>query len=196
MNLLMNGIQATSAVTGRRHELRIRSQEHGPDRILVAVEHFRHRNRAAKYGPAVQRLLHDKAERHGHRPFDLPVDCRAARRRHMGDLEFRGGQHVSVYVAHAWGDAIVATLGQTQSRGGRAIWGLVEVQALATAQIAGCPLWVKSGHVQCTGRCPLCAVVSTGRRHEHSISFYLLGFEPQGLARTASDANSPVSLSQ
>ncbi len=38
MNLLMNGIQATSAVTGRRHELRIRSQEHGPDHILVAVE--------------------------------------------------------------------------------------------------------------------------------------------------------------
>ena len=63
----------------------------------------------------------------------------------MGDSEFRGGQHVSVYVAHAWGDAIVATLGQTQSRGGRAISGLVEVQALATAQIAGCPLWVISG---------------------------------------------------
>ena len=38
MNLLMNGIQATSAVTDRRHELRIRSQEHGPDQILVAVE--------------------------------------------------------------------------------------------------------------------------------------------------------------
>jgi signal transduction histidine kinase len=38
MNLLMNGIQATSAVTGRRHELRIRSQEYGPDQILVAVE--------------------------------------------------------------------------------------------------------------------------------------------------------------
>jgi signal transduction histidine kinase len=38
MNLLMNGIQATSPVTGRRHELRIRSQEHGPDQILVAVE--------------------------------------------------------------------------------------------------------------------------------------------------------------
>ena len=38
MNLLMNGIQATRAVTGRRHELRIRSQEHGPDHILVAVE--------------------------------------------------------------------------------------------------------------------------------------------------------------
>jgi signal transduction histidine kinase len=38
MNFLMNGIQATSAVTGRRHELRIRSQQHGPDQILVAVE--------------------------------------------------------------------------------------------------------------------------------------------------------------
>jgi signal transduction histidine kinase len=38
MNLLMNGIQATSAATGRRHELRIRTQKHGPDRILVAVE--------------------------------------------------------------------------------------------------------------------------------------------------------------
>jgi signal transduction histidine kinase len=38
MNLLMNGIQATNPVPGRRHELRIRSQEHGPDQILVAVE--------------------------------------------------------------------------------------------------------------------------------------------------------------
>jgi PAS domain S-box-containing protein len=38
MNLLMNGIQAMSAVTGRRRELRIRTREHGPDQILVAVE--------------------------------------------------------------------------------------------------------------------------------------------------------------
>jgi signal transduction histidine kinase len=38
MNLLMNGIQATSPVTDRRHELRIRSQEHGPDQVIVAVE--------------------------------------------------------------------------------------------------------------------------------------------------------------
>jgi PAS domain S-box-containing protein len=38
MNLLMNGIQAMSPVTGRRHELRIRSQEHGSDQILIAVE--------------------------------------------------------------------------------------------------------------------------------------------------------------
>jgi C4-dicarboxylate-specific signal transduction histidine kinase len=38
MNLLMNGIQATSPVTSRRHELRIRSQQHGPDQILIAVE--------------------------------------------------------------------------------------------------------------------------------------------------------------
>ena len=38
MNVLMNGIQAMSSVTGRRHELRIRSHEHEPDQILVAVE--------------------------------------------------------------------------------------------------------------------------------------------------------------
>jgi len=38
MNLLINGIQAMSGVTGSRHELRIRSQEHGPHHILVAVE--------------------------------------------------------------------------------------------------------------------------------------------------------------
>jgi signal transduction histidine kinase len=38
MNLLMNGIQAMSAVTDRHRELRIRSREHGPDQILVAVE--------------------------------------------------------------------------------------------------------------------------------------------------------------
>jgi signal transduction histidine kinase len=36
MNLLMNGIQALSPVTGRRRELRIRSRE--SDQILVAVE--------------------------------------------------------------------------------------------------------------------------------------------------------------
>ncbi len=38
MNLLMNGIQATSWVTGRPRELRIRTLEHGSDQILVAVE--------------------------------------------------------------------------------------------------------------------------------------------------------------
>jgi PAS domain S-box-containing protein len=38
MNLLMNGIQATSRVTGRPRELRIRTLEHGSDQILVAVE--------------------------------------------------------------------------------------------------------------------------------------------------------------
>jgi PAS domain S-box-containing protein len=38
MNLLMNGIQSMSAVTGRPRELRIRSREHGSDQILVAVE--------------------------------------------------------------------------------------------------------------------------------------------------------------
>jgi signal transduction histidine kinase len=38
MNLLMNAIQAMSAVTDRHRELRIRSREHGSDQILVAVE--------------------------------------------------------------------------------------------------------------------------------------------------------------
>jgi PAS domain S-box-containing protein len=38
MNLLMNGIQAMSRVTGRDRELLIRSREHGSDQILVAVE--------------------------------------------------------------------------------------------------------------------------------------------------------------
>jgi PAS domain S-box-containing protein len=38
MNLLMNGIQAMSAVTDRHRELRIRSREHESDQILVAVE--------------------------------------------------------------------------------------------------------------------------------------------------------------
>jgi hypothetical protein len=34
----------------------------------------------------------------------------------MGHSEFWGGQHVSVYVARAWGDAIVATWVETQGR--------------------------------------------------------------------------------
>jgi signal transduction histidine kinase len=38
MNLLMNGIQALSPVTGRSRDLQIKSREHGNDQILVAVE--------------------------------------------------------------------------------------------------------------------------------------------------------------
>jgi PAS domain S-box-containing protein len=38
MNLLMNGIQAMSRVTGRDRELLIRSRGHGSDQIIVAVE--------------------------------------------------------------------------------------------------------------------------------------------------------------
>jgi len=38
MNLLMNSIQAMRPVTDRRHELLIRSREHGSDQMLVAVE--------------------------------------------------------------------------------------------------------------------------------------------------------------
>lgn len=38
MNLLVNGIQATSPVTDRPHELRIRSHEHRSNEILVSVE--------------------------------------------------------------------------------------------------------------------------------------------------------------
>src|SRR5262249_11314258 len=38
MNLLVNGIQATSPVTDRPHELRIRSRQNRPGEILVAVE--------------------------------------------------------------------------------------------------------------------------------------------------------------
>src|ERR1700731_1669903 len=38
MNLLMNSIQAMSRITGRCRELRIRTREHGPDQIIVAVE--------------------------------------------------------------------------------------------------------------------------------------------------------------
>jgi signal transduction histidine kinase len=38
VNLLMNGIQAMRSVTDRSRELLIRSREHGPDQILVAIE--------------------------------------------------------------------------------------------------------------------------------------------------------------
>jgi signal transduction histidine kinase len=38
MNLVLNGIQAMRSVTDRSRELLIRSREHGPDQILVAIE--------------------------------------------------------------------------------------------------------------------------------------------------------------
>src|SRR4029077_4078505 len=109
MNLLMNGNPG--------HESRERPPSRAADTIAGARARsdtccrrgLRYRIRVAKFGPVVQRLLHDKAKRHGHRPIDLPVDCREARRQHMGDSEFRGRQHVSIYVEHPWGDAIVAT---------------------------------------------------------------------------------------
>src|SRR6266478_5596791 len=71
----------------------------------------------------------------------------------MGDFEFRGGQHVSVYIARAWGDVIVAPLPKPR---GLAVSGLVEVQALATTQTAGCPRWVKNGSRGLAAGCLLC----------------------------------------
>ena len=76
----------------------------------------------------------------------------------MGHSEFRGGQHVSVYVARAWGDAIVATWVETQ--GGAAVSGArggagIGNDALRDVRLGEkrtcavhrpCPLRAKSGH--------------------------------------------------
>ena len=53
------------------------------------------------------------------------------------------------------------------------------------------PLWVKSGHVQCNLGCPLMCG-GFNRSTQHSISFFLLGFESQGVVSDASDLKVPV----
>jgi len=96
MNLLMNGIQAMSAVKDRDRETadpiaraRVRSDAHYGGG-------FRRRNRAGTCRPAVQRLLHDEAGWHGHGTIDLPFDHRSPRWPTVGTAKRTPRRHVSV----------------------------------------------------------------------------------------------------
>ena len=117
MNLLMNGIQAMSPVTGRRHELRIRSPEHGPDQILVAVEDSGIGIEPENVDRLFDAFFTTKPNGMG---IGLSI-CRSIIEQHdgqYGPLGIPGGQHVSVYTTPVSRDGIVATWVKTQSRAG------------------------------------------------------------------------------
>jgi signal transduction histidine kinase len=99
INLVMNGIEAMASVDDRPRKLVIRSQPHEGDQVLVAVERRRRRDRPGEGRPAVQRILHQQARRHGDGIVDQPLDHRGARRTAVGDTERDARRHLSLHPA-------------------------------------------------------------------------------------------------
>ena len=143
-------------MTGRRHELRIRSREHGPDRILVGVEDSGTGIEPQNMDRLFSAFFTTKPNGMG---IGLSI-CRSIVEQHGGAIwatrNSGAGSTFQFTLRARWADAIVATWIKDPKPGGLAVSGLVEMQALATAQIAGCPLWVKRRHVRRKRSCLLC----------------------------------------
>ena len=106
MNLLMNGIQAMRSVTDRPRELLIRSREHGSNQILIAVEDSGTGIEPQNVDRLFDAFFTTKPDGMG---IGLSI-CRSIINQHgggMGHSEFRGGQHVSIYIGHASRDGVV-----------------------------------------------------------------------------------------
>ena len=103
INLIVNGMEAMAPVTDRPRELVVRSQLDDSGQVLVAVEDFGRWHRSGEREAALQRLLHDQAQRHGHGAIDLPLDHRGSWREIVGLAQCRARCDVSVRLAVASG---------------------------------------------------------------------------------------------
>ena len=85
-NLILNAIEAMSAVNDRPRELTIVSAQ-GSGRRGGRGTRFRHRARSGSCGASLRGVLHDQSRRHRHRLVDQPLDRRGARWAALGGPE-------------------------------------------------------------------------------------------------------------
>ena len=86
LNLIVNAIEAMSAVNNRPRELTI-VYGAGQGRRGGRGTRFRHRARSGSCGASLRGVLHDQSRRHRHRLVDQPLDRRGARWPALGDPE-------------------------------------------------------------------------------------------------------------
>ena len=101
LNLIVNAIEAMSAVKDRPRELTITSRLDGPDGVLVEVRDTGPGLDARARGPLVRGVLHDQGRRPRHRLVDQPVDHRGARRPAVGGAERTPRSDLPLHAARA-----------------------------------------------------------------------------------------------
>ncbi len=77
LNLIMNALEAMNSVTNRPRMLRLKTEFHEPDGVLVLVEDFWNGYRSEKHGPHIRFIFHNQIARHGYGTFPLPFDHRS-----------------------------------------------------------------------------------------------------------------------
>ena len=87
LNLIVNAIEAMSAVHDRPRALTIVSRPDGPDAVAVEVRDSGTGLDAEPRRAAVRGVLHDQGRRDRHRPVDQPLDRRGARRNSVGGAQ-------------------------------------------------------------------------------------------------------------
>ena len=99
LNLIMNGIEAMSAVMDRPKVLTISSERVEPGGVLVAVKDTGAGIRSGDRRSHLRVLLHDQTQRHGHWALDLPIDHRGPWRAFLGVAEHAARRRLSVHAA-------------------------------------------------------------------------------------------------
>jgi C4-dicarboxylate-specific signal transduction histidine kinase len=96
LNLVMNGIEAMSAVTDRSRDLLIRSCKYESDKVLVAAQDSGI-GLISRISKDLRCFLHHQVAGNGHGTGDQPLDCRESRRTIVGRAEYRPWRNVSIY---------------------------------------------------------------------------------------------------
>ena len=93
LNLIVNAIEAMSAVRDRPRLLTIVSGHGSANAVVVEVRDSGSGTRSRERRAGVRGVLHDQGRRHRHRLVDQPLDRRGARRAAVGEPEraSRGG---------------------------------------------------------------------------------------------------------
>ena len=78
LNLIINAVEAMSAVSKGARELLISTGKDASGGVLVTVRDFGLGTEPGEFCPPVRRILHHQARWHGHGTIDLPIDRRSS----------------------------------------------------------------------------------------------------------------------
>ena len=99
LNLIINAVEAMSAVSKGARELLISTGKDASGGALVTVRDFGPGTEPGEFCPPVRRILHHQARWHGHGTIDLPIDRRSSWGTNMGLSYGRPGYSRSMYPA-------------------------------------------------------------------------------------------------
>ena len=108
LNLILNAVEAMSGSDEGSRELLISTEARWRERRAHRRAGLGPGTEAGGPGPALRRILHDQARRHGHGTVDLPFDNRGTRRTRVGHDKCTPGSRPSVHPAAAGAEGVVS----------------------------------------------------------------------------------------